>query len=187
MRPPKAPTEWWVRPGGPPPDRRSEAEQEKRSGKTSSRHKTTKIATERTTRTTRGEIAVHAAERWLGLPYTWGGGSLSGPSRGIGKGAVRVGFDCSGLAVAAWARAGVKLAHYTGTQFHQGRRVSLHGIRPGDLLFFGGGSGAPAHVGLYAKGGMMIHAPKTGDVVRKVDVLHSAFYLQTFRGAVRPG
>lgn len=137
-------------------------------------------------RRTSGEVAIKAAESWLGTPYTWGGGTSIGPSRGIGRGAGRVGFDCSGLAMAAWAKAGVSLGHYTGTQFRQGRRVSVEALRPGDLMFFGGHMGRPAHVGLYAGGGMMIHAPKTGDVVKQVDVLHSGYYMRIFRGAVRP-
>ncbi|WP_433350371.1 C40 family peptidase [Microtetraspora malaysiensis] len=135
---------------------------------------------------TRGDVAVKAAESWLGMPYTWGGGAAGGPSKGVGRGAVRVGFDCSGLVMAAWAKAGVELGHYTGTQFRQGRRVALDEVRPGDLMFFGGGRGDPTHVGMYAGGGAMIHAPKTGDVVKRVDVLGSRHYMTTFRGAVRP-
>ncbi|MFF3669137.1 C40 family peptidase [Microtetraspora malaysiensis] len=135
---------------------------------------------------TRGDVAVKAAESWLGTPYTWGGGAAGGPSKGVGRGAARVGFDCSGLVMAAWAKAGVELGHYTGTQFRQGNRVALDEVRPGDLMFFGGSRGDPTHVGLYAGGGAMIHAPKTGDVVKKVDVLGSRHYMTTFRGAVRP-
>jgi cell wall-associated NlpC family hydrolase len=133
-----------------------------------------------------GEVAVKAAEKWLGTPYTWGGGTAGGPSRGIGRGAVRVGFDCSGLTLAAWAKAGVALGHYTGTQINQGRSVPLSDLRPGDLMFFGGTRSRPAHVGIYAGGGMMIHAPHTGDVVRRVDVLGSRHYMSIYRGAVRP-
>ncbi|WP_067169269.1 C40 family peptidase [Microtetraspora niveoalba] len=136
---------------------------------------------------TRGDVALKAAESWLGTPYTWGGGVAGGPSKGVGRGAARVGFDCSGLVMAAWGRAGVELGHYTGTQFRQGRRVALSDVRPGDLMFFGGGAGAPTHVGMYAGDRMMIHAPKTGDVVKKVNVLDSRHYMTTFRGAVRPG
>ncbi|EUA08913.1 nlpC/P60 family protein [Mycobacterium xenopi 4042] len=41
-----------------------------------------------------------------GVPYSWGGGTLQGPSRGVDSGADTVGFDCSGLtryAFAGWA------------------------------------------------------------------------------------
>ncbi|WP_336207931.1 C40 family peptidase [Nonomuraea sp. LPB2021202275-12-8] len=136
---------------------------------------------------TRGAIAAAAALGQLGIPFSWGGGSSSGPTRGIGRGAVTVGFDCSGLTLYAWSRAGVRLGHYTGAQFRQGRRVSLAALRQGDLLFFGGGAGDPTHVGLYLHSGVMVHAPKTGDVVRTAQFLNSPYYRAVFRGAVRPG
>ncbi|MBO3746409.1 C40 family peptidase [Streptosporangiaceae bacterium NEAU-GS5] len=122
----------------------------------------------------------------MGTPYTWGGGTATGPSRGIGRGAIRVGFDCSGLTLAAWAKAGVRLGHYTGTQISQGRRIPLSDLKPGDLMFFGGAWHHPSHVGIYAGHGMMIHAPHTGDVVRKIPVLTSAHYMRIYRGAIRP-
>ncbi|MEV6984989.1 NlpC/P60 family protein [Sphaerisporangium sp. NPDC051017] len=118
------------------------------------------------------------ALRQLGTPYVWGGGSASGATRG--------GFDCSGLALYAWARAGVSLPHYTGSQFARGTKIPISRLRPGDLVFFGGGTGDPTHVGIYLKNGVMIHAPKTGDVVRKVDFLHSPYYRARYRGAIRP-
>ncbi|MER6830416.1 C40 family peptidase [Streptosporangium sp. NPDC000563] len=126
----------------------------------------------------RGRIAATAALRQVGRPYVWGGGSSAGPTGG--------GFDCSGLALHAWARAGARLTHYTGSQFRQGRRVPFSRLRPGDLVFFGGGGGDPTHVGVYVKGGVMVHAPKTGDVVRTIDFTTSPYYLSRYRGAVRP-
>jgi cell wall-associated NlpC family hydrolase len=135
---------------------------------------------------TKGGIAAAAALRQLGTPFSWGGGSSSGPTRGVGMGALTTGFDCSGLTLYAWSRAGVRLGHYTGAQFRQGRRVPPGDLRTGDLLFFGGGSGDPTHVGLYLHGGVMIHAPKTGDVVRTTQFLNSPYYRAVFRGAVRP-
>jgi cell wall-associated NlpC family hydrolase len=133
-----------------------------------------------------GEIAARAALRQLGIPFSWGGGSPTGPTRGVGRGARTTGFDCSGLTLHAWSQAGVKLSHHTGAQFRQGRRITLKNLRRGDLVFFGGGSGDPTHVGLYVGRGAMIHAPKTGDVVRKTSFLGSAYFRSIFRGAVRP-
>ncbi|MFF5211240.1 C40 family peptidase [Streptosporangium sp. NPDC000396] len=125
-----------------------------------------------------GQTAVAAALRQIGRPYVWGGGSSTGPTGG--------GFDCSGLTLHAWAKAGAKLSHYTGSQFRQGRRVPLSQLRPGDLVFFGGGTADPAHVGIYVKDGVMVHAPKTGDVVKTTNFAHSAYYRARYRGAVRP-
>ncbi|WP_433253031.1 C40 family peptidase [Streptosporangium sp. CA-135522] len=125
-----------------------------------------------------GQTAVAVALGQVGRPYVWGGGSSAGPTGG--------GFDCSGLALHAWSRAGATLTHYTGSQFRQGRRVSFSQLRPGDLVFFGGGTGDPTHVGVYVKDGVMVHAPKTGDVVKTTNFAASAYYRSRYRGAVRP-
>ncbi|WP_214325946.1 C40 family peptidase [Nonomuraea sediminis] len=127
-----------------------------------------------------------AALEKLGTPFSWGGGATTGATLGIGRGAHTTGFDCSGLTLYAWSKAGVHLAHYTGTQFRQGHRVALNDLHPGDLLFFGGGTGDPTHVGLYLDHGLMIHAPKTGDVVRTTRFIDSPYYRPRYRGATRP-
>ncbi|MGV9770962.1 C40 family peptidase [Streptosporangium sp. NPDC003464] len=125
-----------------------------------------------------GQTAAAAALRQIGRPYVWGGGSTAGPTGG--------GFDCSGLALHAWSRAGAALTHYTGSQFRQGRRVPFSQLQAGDLVFFGGGTGDPTHVGVYVKDGVMVHAPKRGDVVKTTDFAASAYYRSRYRGAVRP-
>ncbi|GAA1737516.1 C40 family peptidase [Nonomuraea sp. AD125B] len=136
---------------------------------------------------TRGQIAASAALAQLGVSFSWGGGSPKGPTLGIGRGAATRGFDCSGLTLYAWSRAGVRLGHYTGAQFRQGRRISRTARRAGDLLFFGGGRADPTHVALYLGGDLMVHAPKTGDVVRTTSFAKSSYYRAVYRGAVRPG
>ncbi|WP_424529393.1 C40 family peptidase [Sphaerisporangium viridialbum] len=148
------------------------------AGKSKPLESSTARSTSRSGRAASGTVAASAALRQLGTPYVWGGGS--------GAGATGGGFDCSGLALYAWARAGVSLPHYTGTQFTKGTKIPFSQLRPGDLVFFGGGSGDPTHVGIYLKNGVMIHAPKSGDVVRKVDFAHSPYYRARYRGAIRP-
>ncbi len=136
----------------------------------------------------RGDIAVRAALRWIGVPYSWGGGDAFGPTRGFCgpagcQGLDTVGFDCSGLTLHAWAQAGVLLPHYTGSQFKRGLLITrAEDLRPGDLLFFRDDLG---HVGMYIGNGQMIHAPQTGDVVRVVNLAGSR-YERSFRGAIRP-
>ncbi|GAA3673787.1 hypothetical protein GCM10022224_042590 [Nonomuraea antimicrobica] len=136
---------------------------------------------------TKGQIAAAAAITQIGVSFSWGGGSPKGPTLGIGRGSGTRGFDCSGLTLYAWSRAGVRLSHYTGAQFRQGRRIPLAARRTGDLLFFGGGAGDPTHVALFLTGGLMVHATRTGDMVRKSNFLTSSYYRTTFRGVVRPG
>ncbi|HJQ47967.1 MAG TPA: NlpC/P60 family protein [Amycolatopsis sp.] len=107
----------------------------------------------------------------LGMPYAWGGGTASGPSRGIHDGGVadaygdynKIGFDCSGLMIYAFGGV-VSLPHYSGYQYTAGRQVPLSQMRRGDLLFWGRSD--IHHVALYLGNGMMIEAPQSGMVVR---------------------
>lgn len=77
-------------------------------------------------------------------------------------------FDCSGLTMSAWRQAGVRLPHYSRSQYSVTRRIPLSQARPGDLVFYFG-SGAH-HVGLYIGNGKMVHSanPSTGVVVSSV-------------------
>jgi cell wall-associated NlpC family hydrolase len=68
------------------------------------------------------EYVIKRAQSQLGVPYSWGGGTADGPSRGIDEGAGTVGFDCSGLVLYAFAGAGIKLPHYSGSQYNMARR-----------------------------------------------------------------
>ena len=128
-----------------------------------------------------GARAALAALSMLGTPYTWDGGAPSGPTRGIGRGRHRVGFDCSGLTMFAHARAGVSLDHFTGSQLHAGRRVPYGRMRPGDLLFFGRDA---HHEGIAIGHRLMVHAPHPGDVVRVASV--EGAYRAELLAIVRP-
>jgi cell wall-associated NlpC family hydrolase len=72
-----------------------------------------------------------------------------------------VSFDCSGLTKWAWSQAGVGMSHFTGSQIDEFPAVPLSQVLPGDLVFPGEG-----HVGIYIGNGQMVHAPRTGDVVK---------------------
>ncbi|WP_242613893.1 C40 family peptidase [Actinomadura roseirufa] len=117
----------------------------------------------------RGALVARAALKWLGTPYSWGGGNASGPSFGFDQGSGILGFDCSGLAMYAWARAGVRLDHWTGTQWTSGPHVPLRALRPGDLVFFARDTSNPDtihHVGIAIGRERMVEAPYTGAHVR---------------------
>lgn len=135
--------------------------------------------------TDRGAIVARAALKWIGTPYSWGGGSASGPTIGIAQGAHTVGFDCSGLVTYAWAKAGVPLAHYATTQYYSGPHPSRAALRPGDLVFFAHNPADPEtihHVGVYVGHGEMVEAPFTGAKVRV-----SSAFRPDYAGATRPG
>ena len=119
-----------------------------------------------------GDIAANWALTQLGRPYLWGG---AGPDR----------YDCSGLTMMAWARAGVQLLHYTGYQWEEGPHVPLNELQRGDLLFYATNTSDPGtihHVAIYIGNGMMVNAPFTGAFVR-IDSIYAPGGLI---GAVRP-
>ena len=100
-------------------------------------------------------IATSAAQGQLGVPYKF---AASSPG---------VAFDCSGLTKYAWGKAGVYLPHQSAAQYASTPHVPKDQAQPGDLIFYYSPIG---HVALYLGGGMMIHAPATGDVVKIVAV-----------------
>jgi len=96
---------------------------------------------------------VAIAQRYLGVPYVWGGASPSG-------------FDCSGLVMYVYARLGISLPHNAAMQYASISHVAHGSEQPGDLVFFGSSAGSIHHVGIYVGGGSMIDAPYTGVNVR---------------------
>ena len=99
-----------------------------------------------------GARLITFARRQLGVPYAYGGASRSG-------------FDCSGFTMFVYRHLGIALPHGATAQAGRGRAVSLRRLRPGDLVFWGGG-GYYSHVAIYAGHGRIIAAPHTGEVVQ---------------------
>lgn len=101
--------------------------------------------------------AITFAIAQLDKPYVFG---AAGPSA----------YDCSGLTMAAWAQAGVRLPHYTVAQARVGTPVdSPAAASPGDLILVAGDDGtvaAPGHVGLYLGEGLVINAADPTDGIR---------------------
>lgn len=99
----------------------------------------------------RAAAAFSAAQSKIGSPYVYG---ASGPSS----------FDCSGLTSWAYAQAGVSIPRTSQAQANIGTRIySQSDLQVGDLVFF---FNDIHHVGLYAGNGQILHAPRTGTVVR---------------------
>lgn len=140
------------------------------------------------------EIA--AAESQLGVPYSWVGGSYTGPTLGVcgpdgaGNDCRIVGWDCSGLVMYAVFQASggaIQLPHFADTQTRGGTPVPLNELLPGDLISFTNpGETVAHHIGIYLGNGQMIDAPESGELVR-VDSLASAYYRSQQWRAVRYG
>ncbi|TCC38146.1 C40 family peptidase [Kribbella speibonae] len=114
----------------------------------------------------RAKIAINAALSQLGDSYVWG---AAGPNS----------YDCSGLTMYAWGKAGVSLSHSSKAQASEGRRVSKSELMPGDLVFF---FSPISHVGIYLGNGRIVHAPRPG---KSVEI--SPLDENPYNTAVRPG
>ena len=113
------------------------------------------------------KIAIANARAQLGVPYSWGGGNKDGKSRGIDQGANTVGFDCSGLTVYAYGKAGIVLPRLSDDQINVGIKITKADLSPGDLVFWTG------HLAMYLGGGKVIHAPRTGKFVEIVPLAYA--------------
>ncbi|MFF3166694.1 NlpC/P60 family protein [Streptomyces sp. NPDC003273] len=98
----------------------------------------------------RASAAFSAARSQIGKPYVRG---ATGPSS----------YDCSGLTSWAYAQAGVSIPRTSEAQSGIGTRLTRSQLQVGDLVFF---FNDLHHVGLYAGNGQILHAPRTGTVVR---------------------
>ncbi|MCK1819941.1 NlpC/P60 family protein [Streptomyces sp. XM83C] len=108
----------------------------------------------------RAMAAFQAAQSKLGSPYVYG---ATGPSS----------FDCSGLTSWAYAQAGVAIPRTSQAQASAGTRIySQSDLRVGDLVIF---YGDQHHVGFYAGNGQILHAPRTGTVVRYESINNMPF------------
>lgn len=97
-------------------------------------------------------MALKIAASKKGAPYQWG---AVGPYR----------FDCSGLTLYSYKRAGKKLPRTAQAQYNRTHRVAKSDRRKGDLVFFHG-SGGVYHVGIYAGSDRIWHSPKAGSWVK---------------------
>jgi len=119
---------------------------------------------------TEAEKAVEFAYNQLGCPYVYGG---TGPCN--------LGYDCSGLAQASWAFAGVAIPRDSYEQWAELPHIALSAIEPGDLLIYNG----EGHVAIYVGGGYIIDAPVPGQTVEKIPMT-TPWYADSLDGAVRP-
>jgi len=119
-----------------------------------------------------GAIAARTAERFVGIPYLWGGNTVVD------------GMDCSGFVRAVYNLCGVNIPRTSAEQFRVGRTVDVEDLVDGDLVFFGTSDDRISHVGIYVGSDRFVHAPRRGDEI-KITPLRGFGVHKKFVGARR--
>ncbi|WP_407311225.1 NlpC/P60 family protein [Desulfosporosinus sp. SB140] len=89
--------------------------------------------------TDKANAIIASAEKYLGVPYQWGGDSPT------------TGFDCSGFVEYVFAQNGITLPRISRDQYTVGTSIeNLSDLQPGDLIFFSiANNGTVDHDGIY--------------------------------------
>jgi cell wall-associated NlpC family hydrolase len=106
-----------------------------------------------------GDIAARTAERFVGIPYKWGGNT------------VVEGLDCSAFVKSVYYLCGVNIPRTSAEQFKVGQHIPLEELTDGDLVFFGHNNQV-SHVGIYIGHGKFVHAPKRNDEIKIAELAH---------------
>lgn len=116
----------------------------------------------------KGSVALKFALAQIGDVYVW---AAAGPTR----------WDCSGLTMRSFQKAGIALPHSSRAQIRYGKSISYSNLKAGDLVFFG----KPiSHVSIYMGNGKMVQAPRPGKKVEVVPMT-KRFGSKPFVGARR--
>lgn len=111
-----------------------------------------------------GAQIIKVASKYIGVPYVFGGSTPAG-------------FDCSGFTRYVWAQFGISLAHSVHAQSARGKLIRAKDAQPGDLVVWNDGG----HIGIYAGGWNMIHAPKPGDSVKLAEIYDEPYAVHFVR------
>jgi cell wall-associated NlpC family hydrolase len=117
------------------------------------------------------EKIVKTAQRYLGVPYRWGGESP------------RTGFDCSGFTMVVYRLNGLDLPRSSRQQWRVGEKIDRRQLQKGDLVFFATSGGSRvSHVGIYTGNNKFLHAPRKGSRI-KTSSLSSRYFRTRYVGA----
>ncbi len=156
-----------------PPDEIRQPREPKRTTK----NKTGESSDKNRKKSPRGErdmgfIAARTAERFVGIPYRWGGENVVD------------GMDCSGFVRAVYNLCGVSIPRTSREQYKAGESVTKDTLLDGDLVFFGAAEDKINHVGIYVGKGKFVHAPRRGEDIR-ITSIDDSYFEKRFVGARR--
>lgn len=117
-----------------------------------------------------GGRIVATANRYIGVPYVFGGSTPRG-------------FDCSGFTSYVFRDYGIKLPRMADEQYKVGTFVPRQNLQPGDLVFFTTYEPGVSHTGIYVGNGNFISATTSGGI--RVDSLSSSYWSPRYVGAKR--
>ena len=121
------------------------------------------------------QLVINRGLAQRGVPYSWGGGDINGPSLGNGPGAAIVGFDSSGLMQYVFAGVGAKIPRSSGAMYNVGQRVTAAQALPADLIFYG--PDGTTTVTMFLGNNQMLEVTDAGVVVSPVRTTDMAPYL----------
>ncbi|MGE0495660.1 MAG: NlpC/P60 family protein [Vulcanimicrobiota bacterium] len=114
---------------------------------------------------------LRTARSLLGIPYVWGGESVTGA-------------DCSGYVQLVYGRSGVRLPRTADIQFEVGRPIRKGKEQPGDLVFFETYAPGASHVGIYVGRHKFLHASSGAKQVT-IGSLEDPYFKSRYLGARR--
>jgi len=116
-----------------------------------------------------GQALIATGQKYMGVPYVWGGTTTSG-------------FDCSGFTQYVMKENGITIPRTAAEQYATGTAVEKSNLKVGDLVFFTTYKPGASHVGFYMGNGKFLHASSAAKQVT-VNSLSEQYYVDHYIGA----
>lgn len=124
-----------------------------------------------TANSSKGAAIVASAQKYMGVPYVWGGEEPTG-------------WDCSGYTQYVMRENGITIPRTAAEQFATGAPVDKANLKVGDMVFFTTYKPGASHVGFYMGDGKFIHASSAAKKVT-INSLSESYYAERYIGARR--